>query len=68
MCDVMREVLLVSSGCPFSRCVSGMLYSALDEGVVSQATALKYIGERLRSKAELPDWLSDEDVTRHLLK
>eukprot|EP00731_Ephydatia_muelleri_P007732 Em0004g70a len=49
-------------------CVSGMLYAALDEGVVSQATALKYIGERLRTKAELPDWLSDEDVARHLLK
>ena len=45
-----------------------MLYAALDEGVVSQATALKYIGERLRTKAELPDWLSDEDVARHLLK
>ena len=45
-----------------------MLYAALDEGVVSQATALKYLGERLRAKAELPDWLSDEDIARHLLK
>ena len=51
-----------------TRCVSSMLRSAQEEGLMSQLSVLKYVGERFRIKAELPPWTSDEDVTRHLLK
>ena len=45
-----------------------MLRSALDEGLMTQQSVLKFIGERFRVKAELPPWTSDEDVARHLLR
>ncbi len=45
-----------------------MLRSALDEGLTSQKSMLKYIGELFRLKAELSSWTTDEDVCRHLLR
>ena len=49
-------------------CVAAMLRSTLADGLITQRAALKYIGERFRLKAELPEWTSDEDVARYLLK
>ena len=49
-------------------CVATMLRSTLADGLITQRAALKYIGERFRLKAELPEWTSDEDVARYLLK
>ena len=45
-----------------------MLRLALVENLTTQQAALKYIGERLRVRAELPEWTSDIDVARYLLK
>ena len=45
-----------------------MLRSKLAMGLMTQRSVLKYIGERFRLKTELPEWTSEEDVTRHLLK
>lgn len=45
-----------------------MLRSALDDGLTSQTSVLKFIGERFRAKVELPPWTSDEDVARNLLR
>ena len=49
-------------------CVAAMLRSTLADGLITQRAALKYIGERFRLKAELPEWISDEDIARYLLK
>ena len=49
-------------------CVAAMLRSTLADGLITQRAALKYIGERFRLKAELPEWTSDEDIARYLLK
>ncbi len=48
--------------------MSSVLRSALEEGLVSQAAVLQFMGERFRVKMDLPAWTSDEDVARHLLK
>lgn len=45
-----------------------MLRSALEDGLSSQNSVLKFVGERFRVKSELPLWTSDEDVARHLLR
>jgi len=38
------------------------------DGLITQKAALKYIGERFRLKADLPQWTSDENIARYLLK
>ena len=45
-----------------------MLRTALSDGLTTQLSVLKFIGERFRPRADLPEWTSDEDVTKHLLK
>ena len=45
-----------------------MLRTALSDGLTTQSSVLMFIGERFRPKADLPEWTSDEDITRHLLK
>ena len=45
-----------------------MLRTALSDGLTTQSSVLKFIGERFRPRADLPEWTSDEDITRHLLK
>ena len=45
-----------------------MLRTVLSDGLTTQSAVLKFIGERFRPKADLPEWTSDENVTRHLLK
>ncbi|XP_064401799.1 DNA-directed RNA polymerase I subunit RPA2-like isoform X3 [Halichondria panicea] len=50
-------------------CVAAMLRSALDDGLTTQQSVLKFIGERFRVKmADTPAWVSDEDITRNVLK
>lgn len=49
-------------------CVASMLRLSLAESLNTQQAALQYIGERLRVRAELPDWTSDVHVARYLLK
>jgi len=49
-------------------CVATMLRSTLMDGLTTQKAALKYIGERFRLKADLPQWTSDENIARYLLK
>ena len=49
-------------------CVSSMLRTALSDGLTTHSSVLKFIGERFRPKADLPEWTSNEDVTRHLLE
>jgi DNA-directed RNA polymerase I subunit RPA2 len=48
--------------------MEGMLTNLLLEGLTDQKTILKYIGERFRLKAELPESVTDEDVAKHILK
>ena len=67
MCTATAHVQLVLSP-SLHRCVSSMLRTALSDGLTTQSAVLKFIGERFRPKADLPEWTSDEDVTRHLLK
>lgn len=50
------------------RCVCSQLRAAMEEGLVNQKTALQFMGERFRVKAEIPDWVPDEIVTKQLLK
>ena len=40
----------------------------MEEGLVNQTTALQFMGERFRVKAELPDWVPDEIITKQLMK
>ena len=60
--------MVLTNGYCCSRRVSSMLRSALDDGLTSQTSVLKFIGERFRVKVDLPPWTSDEDVARHLLR
>ena len=53
--------------CIFVRCVCAQLRAAMEEGLVSQKAALQFMGQRFRVKAELPDWVPDEIVTKPLL-
>ena len=54
--------------CIFVRCVCAQLRAAMEEGLVSQKAALQFMGQRFRVKAELPDWVPDEIVTKQLLR
>ena len=35
---------------------------------MNQKTALEFIGQRFRLKAEVPDWVNDDIITKQLLK
>ena len=48
-------------------CVCSQLCTAVEEGLVNQKTALQFLGQRFRAKAEVPDWTPDE-ITKQLLK
>ena len=41
---------------------------AMEEGLLNQKTALEFIGQRFRLKAELPDWVPDDIITKQLLR
>ncbi|KAI8516019.1 DNA-directed RNA polymerase I subunit RPA2, partial [Branchiostoma belcheri] len=45
----------------FKGCVASMLRQAQNEGLMTQAGILKYIGERFRVKLPVPDWYTDEE-------
>ncbi|XP_065889347.1 DNA-directed RNA polymerase I subunit RPA2-like [Dysidea avara] len=49
-------------------CVASMLRDSLNEELTSQKAVLQYVGRLFRVKLELPDWKTDEDVAKHLLK
>ena len=40
----------------------------MEEGLLNQKTALEFIGQRFRLKAELPDWVPDDIITKQLLR
>ncbi|XP_060076797.1 DNA-directed RNA polymerase I subunit RPA2-like [Ylistrum balloti] len=52
----------------YKGCMVAMLRQAQDEGLLTQSSILKLIGERFRIKLDLPVWYSDTDVARYLLK
>eukprot|EP00058_Branchiostoma_floridae_P014006 XP_002599494.1 hypothetical protein BRAFLDRAFT_223894 [Branchiostoma floridae] len=52
----------------FKGCVASMLRQAQNEGLMTQAGILKYIGERFRVKLPVPDWYTDEEVGQFLLR
>ncbi|BFY98621.1 hypothetical protein BsWGS_01660 [Bradybaena similaris] len=45
-----------------------MLRQVLSENLFSQASVLRYIGQKFRVKMSLPDWYSNEEVGRTLFK
>lgn len=49
-------------------CVCAQLRTAMDDGLVNQKSALQFIGQRFRLKAELPDWVPDDIITKQLFK
>ena len=57
-------------GCFYSfyRCIVAMLRQALQEGLITKQAVLKYIGKRFRIKLQLPEWYTDEEVGKFLIK
>jgi DNA-directed RNA polymerase I subunit RPA2 len=49
-------------------CVTAQLRTAMEDGLLNQKTALEFIGHRFRLKAELPDWVPDDIITKQLLR
>lgn len=45
-----------------------MLRQALQEGLVTQKRVLQYIGECFRVKLKLPEWYTDVEVAKFLIK
>ncbi|RUS91554.1 hypothetical protein EGW08_000669 [Elysia chlorotica] len=52
----------------FKGCMVFMLRQVMTEDLHSQASVLKYIGQRFRIKLSLPDFYTDEEVGRYLFK
>lgn len=53
---------------PLCSAVCAQLRTAVDEGLTTQKAALQFIGRRFRLKAELPDWVSEEVVTKEVIR
>jgi DNA-directed RNA polymerase I subunit RPA2 len=49
-------------------CALNMLRQSQDHGIIVQKDALKYLGERLRVKADVAEWYSVEEVAKAILK
>ncbi|XP_033762318.1 DNA-directed RNA polymerase I subunit RPA2-like [Pecten maximus] len=52
----------------YKGCIVGMLRQVQDEGLLTQSSIMKLIGERFRIKLDLPVWYTDVDVANYLLK
>ncbi|XP_075920649.1 DNA-directed RNA polymerase I subunit RPA2 [Petromyzon marinus] len=50
----------------YRSCVAYMMRSVGDEGCLTQAQVMRYLGERFRVKLLLPEWLTDEEVAEFL--
>ncbi|XP_069110170.1 LOW QUALITY PROTEIN: DNA-directed RNA polymerase I subunit RPA2-like [Argopecten irradians] len=52
----------------YKGCIVAMLRQTQDEGLLTQSSILKLIGERFRVKLDLPPWYTDAEVANYLLK
>jgi len=52
----------------FKDAVANMLRMLQNEGLLTQNSVLKYIGERFRIKLNLPEWTTDEEITMFLFQ
>uniref|UniRef100_A0A2C9JZV8 DNA-directed RNA polymerase subunit beta n=1 Tax=Biomphalaria glabrata TaxID=6526 RepID=A0A2C9JZV8_BIOGL len=52
----------------YKGCVTFMLRQIMSEGLNSRSSVLSFIGQRFRVKLQLPDWYTDEEVGKYLLK
>ncbi|XP_042593360.1 DNA-directed RNA polymerase I subunit RPA2 [Cyprinus carpio] len=51
----------------YKSCVSEMLRMVMDQGCMTKAKVLNYLGERFRVKLNLPDWFTHEQCAHFLL-
>ncbi|XP_077978209.1 DNA-directed RNA polymerase I subunit RPA2-like [Glandiceps talaboti] len=52
----------------YKGCIKGMLRQAQNQGLTSQKTILRYLGENFRIKLGLPEWYTDVQIGKFLLK